>query len=106
MKKANKTKIKRSIIEQLQQRGANIEALSNLVEDYLFFCDLKEQLKADIVTRGVTYPDLNSKGVEVQKENPSTKSLIMLNKQMLAILDKLDIKPSTIVEPDGEDSDL
>lgn len=89
MRKPSKTRVKNSLIEQLTQMGANIPFFEDLVEDYMCLWDVKNGLQKDIKERGVTYIDVSSVGVEMMKNNPSTKELTMVNRQMLSILEKL-----------------
>lgn len=103
MRKPSKTRVKNSLIEQLTQMGANIPFFEDLVEDYMCLWDVKNGLQEDIKERGVTYIDVSSVGVEMMKNNPSTKELTMVNRQMLSILEKLGLSTDKCkVEDDDE----
>lgn len=103
MRKPSKTRVKNSLIEQLTQMGANIPFFEDLVEDYMCLWDVKNGLQKDIKERGVTYIDVSSVGVEMTKNNPSTKELTMVNRQMLSILEKLGLSTDKCkIEDDDE----
>lgn len=103
MRKPSKTRVKNSLIEQLTQIGANIPFFEDLVEDYMCLWDVKNGLQEDIKERGVTYIDVSSVGVEMMKNNPSTKELTMVNRQMLSILEKLGLSTDKCkIEDDDE----
>lgn len=103
MRKPSKTRVKNSLIEQLTQMGANIPFFEDLVEDYMCLWDVKNGLQEDIKERGVTYIDVSSVGVEMMKNNPSTKELTMVNRQMLSILEKLGLSTDKCkIEDDDE----
>lgn len=103
MRKPSKTQVKNSLIEQLTQIGANIPFFEDLVEDYMCLWDVKNGLQTDIKERGVTYIDVSSVGVEMMKNNPSTKELTMVNRQMLSILEKLGLSTDKCkIEDDDE----
>jgi phage terminase small subunit len=75
----------------------------DMAKDYMQLWEIKELLQADIKDRGVVYKDLSSVGVEMQKNNPSVKELININRQMLVIWDKFGLKPDTVKEEDADD---
>lgn len=99
-KQNNKTnkreKIKNSLLAQLKSLGASLEHYEDLINDYMDLWDIKETLTNDIQTRGVTYKDYSSVGVEMQKNNPSTKELVMVNKQMLSLLKELGLSTDKV----------
>lgn len=105
-KKISKKEIKRSIIEQLEKKGANIAIFTDLINDYMSLWDIKNDLQKDIKDRGITYEDYNSHGVKVTKDNPSVKNLININRQMLAIVEKLKLDPNSIIPTEDEDDNL
>ncbi len=82
-------KVHESLTKQLESKSANLDHFADLVNDYMNFWDVKNALSEDIKTRGVMYKDKSSVGVSMQKNNPSTKELVMVNRQMLSILKEL-----------------
>lgn len=102
-KQPTKEQVKKSLIEQLESRGAKLPFFESLIEDYMALWKIADDLKADIKTRGVVYKDFSSVGVEMMKNNPSTKELVMVNKQMTSLLKELDLTTTTCkVEEDEE----
>lgn len=78
-----------SLNVQLAAKGASVSHYEDLIDDYMTLWDTKNALAADIKKRGVVYTDASSVGVQMQKNNPSVKELVMVNRQMLSILKEL-----------------
>lgn len=93
-----KNKVEKSLIKQLEDKGANVECFVDLISDYMDFWTIKEDLLEDIKNRGVVYKDLSSVGVEMDKNNPSTKEVVNISRQMLAILKQLDLSTEVVSE--------
>lgn len=89
--------VKKSLIEQLRNKGADIALFTDQIEDYMAMWDLKEQLKDDIRDTGLRTRD--------GKDNASPKQLPIVNRQMLALLKILGISTDNIIR-DGEGDDL
>ena len=100
----NKTDVINSLKEQLKSRGADIPYFIDLVEDYGKLWNIKNKLITDINTRGVVYDDVSSVGVPMKKNNPSTKELLGVNRQMLCILEKLGLETKNVSS--NEDDEL
>ena len=77
----SKTKIKESLIKQLEAKNANVAHFQDLIYDYLQLYDTKKMLQKDIKTRGVSYKTLSAS-------------------QMLSILKEMGL---TTDAPTGED---
>lgn len=103
MAKMTKAKIKASLNKQLDDMGANIDHYSDLVSDYCALWSVKEQLIKDIEKRGVVYKDFSSVGVEMQKNNPSVKELVGVNKQMLNLLKELGLTTANVRADDDDE---
>lgn len=86
-----KQDVKRSLLNQLEKRGTVDDYLKDVVNDYMSLWDVKDALFLDIKKRGVTYQDTNSAGLLMYKNNPSTKEVIAVNKQMMSILKDLSL---------------
>ena len=86
-------------------KGADTPGFIDLVKDYMKLWATKEKLATDIEERGVVYKDVSSVGVEMMKNNTSVKELIGVNRQMLSILERLnittDFAPITEADDDG-----
>lgn len=97
--------IKKDLIDQLESQSKFGKYYTDMVDDYIYFYELKTQLKKDIKDRGIRYKTTNGNGMEVEKPNESIKNLTMINTQMLKILTDLGLKEP--LEPDpGDDDDL
>ena len=96
--------IKNSLGKQLAMMSASKDHYVDLINDYMGMWDVKNALFADIKLRGVTYKDVSSVGIEMQKNNPSVKELVTVNKQMLSVLKELGL--STANARSGEEDVL
>jgi phage terminase small subunit len=105
-KAALRKAVETSLLNQLERKGTDTPALSNLVEDYMSFWDKKEELNNDLQARGTVITEYNFKGEPILKENPSLKSMIMVNKQMLAILKELRLTADRIISTEDDDVEL
>lgn len=85
-----------SLEEQLAIKGAGISHYTDLLNDYMILWETKNALAADIKKRGVVYQDVSSVGVEMWKNNPSVKELVMVNRQMLSILKELKLSTDEV----------
>lgn len=90
------SRIRGTLVSELAIRGGLCPATESLIDDYMKFFEIKESLVEDIKRRGVTYSELNVKGTELSKENPSVKLFINVNRQMLSILEKLSLDPGSL----------
>lgn len=103
-----KKNVRKSLVEQLINKNADIEVFCDLIDDYMSMWDIKKKLIADIKVRGITYNEPNVRGTLITKNNPSTKELVAVNKQMLSLLKELGLSTDKILsgEPDGDESFL
>jgi hypothetical protein len=93
-RKTVRKEVRKSLIEQLKNKGADIALFTDQVEDYMQLWDLKEMLIDDIQETGLRTAD--------GKDNTSPKQLPVVNRQMLALLKTLGVTTSDIV---GEEDD-
>lgn len=103
---ATAKKVKESLVKQLDDKGANVEHFSSLIDDYLWYWAQEKEMQKDIKTKGRTYKSYSAAGYEIEKENPSVKNSLMYNKQKLAILKELGINTSNVPSEDDEDAKL
>jgi hypothetical protein len=101
--KERRQRIKESLLEQLEMKGADMDHFVDLVEDYMSLWDVKNDLLEDIKKRGVMYKDFSSVGIEMMKNNPSVRELVGINRQMLSILKDLDINTKTVARFNDDD---
>lgn len=97
-------RVKKSLIEQLVAKGADVEIFMDQINDYMSMWDLKETLKDDIEKNGLRMMYKTANGGKAEKDNPSVKQLPAVNKQMLMLLKQMDISTDKAVK-DGGDSD-
>lgn len=91
---------------QLKDAGAEMAHFVDQVRDYMAMWDTKQKLIADIKKRGVVYQDFSATGTLMQKNNPSVKELVGVNRQMLMILKELGLSTSKVSATGDEDDDL
>ena len=99
MKRENlRKKIRKSLMDQLKNKGADIALYADLVEDYMSLWDLKEMLVTDIKETGLRTPDL--------KDSSSPKQLPIVNRQMLAMLKTMKLSTDEIISSGSDSDDL
>lgn len=96
-----KKKIEQSLLSQLVNMGADSEHFKDLINDYINFYDIKNELVADIKSRGVSIEWQNSATQKGYKKNDSVSELVKVNAQMLKILQQLHIETTEA----GDDED-
>lgn len=97
-------RVKKSLIEQLEAKGADVDVFLDQINDYMSMWDLKENLKDDIKENGLRMYYTASNGGKAEKDNPSVKQLPIVNKQMLMLLKQMDISTDKAVK-EGCDMD-
>ena len=96
-------KVRKSLIRQLEAKNACFDHFIGLVNDYCFYFETVEQLKKDILEKGVTYTSMSASGKEYEKDNPALKLLPGYTRQMLQILKDLGLNTANVmVEEDDE----
>ena len=95
------TKIRNSLIQQLKNRGADVEHFLALIDDYIWYYNQEKAMQRDIKTKGMSYKAISASGKEYEKENPSIKNAVMYNKEKLAILKQLELSTTNV----GSDED-
>ena len=87
--------VKKSLVDQLKRKGADIALFKDQVDDYMAMWDLKEQLIEDIRETGLRTSD--------GKDNSSPKQLPIVNRQMLSLLKILQIAPDDVLIEGDDD---
>ncbi len=100
-----RSRVKKSLIEQLKAKGADIDIFTDQINDYMAMWDLKECLKADIEENGLRMMYSTANGGRAEKDNPSVKQLPAVNKQMLMLLKQMEISTDNAVRKGGDKSD-
>jgi len=98
--------IRADLIEQLNRKGTATEYFTDLVNDYVYYCEIKDGLITDIKKRGMFYTEYAGTPSERIKENSSVRTLINTNKIMLQILKDLKLNAPITDEPDDENDIL
>lgn len=98
--------VKKSLIRQLEDRGANVDHFIGLIEDYVFYYKQEKKLQADVRKNGMTIKAKSAAGHEYDKENPAIKASALCNKQKLSILRELNLTTDTVPPPDDSGGDL
>lgn len=98
-----RVEIKEDLLDQLARNGTTGKYYIDLVDKYMDFWDLENELIADIKKRGAIVEYNNGGGQKGQKKNDSIDQRIKVNTRMLKILDSLGIKP--VGDDSGDDED-
>ena len=100
MARISRIRVKRSLLSQLRFLAEGYEPSDHfvdLVEDYMKLWDVKVLLQKDIKRRGVSFRTPSASGSMIEKQNPSTKELVMVTKQMLSMLKELNLTTDEMV---------
>lgn len=89
------TAIRKSLMEQLESRGADISLYKDIVDQYIKNIDLIRQFQADIELRGVY-------DAVAMKDNPSIRNLLATQKQNTALLKSMELSTTKCVVDDDE----
>jgi hypothetical protein len=103
---ASAKKIKDSLINQLEKKGANVDHFMALIDDYIWYFNQEKAMQKDIKDRGLTIKTTSASGYPIEKENPSIKNAMAYNKQKLAILKELQLTTQNCILEDDEDETL
>jgi len=92
--------IKRDLLDQLDENGMLGRFYEDIVDDYLEFAKLKNELQEDIEKKGIRFKVMTGNGIMADKPNESVQNLVKVNAQMLKILADLDLKKPKVVDED------
>ena len=98
--------IRKDLQEQLLSQNKFGKQFEDMIEDYIFFVKLKEDLQYDIKCNGLRYRTMTGNGYPVDKPNESVQNLVKINAQMLKILQDLELKTPDEGPKEGEGDDL
>lgn len=104
--KEKKSAIKEDLQNQLVAQNKFGKQFDDMIDDYLYFVELKERLQYDLDTNGIRYKTTGGNGFTSYKPNESCERLIKTNAQMLKILQELDLKAPEEDLKEGEGDDL
>ncbi len=89
-------KIKKDLLEQLEEKGLTQSFYTSLVDDYLDLWDIKNMLIKNIREEGVVITYNNGGGQTGRKKNDAVPELNKVNGQMLKILCDLGLRGADI----------
>ena len=95
--------IRDSLCRQLQEKGASVAHFQDLVDSYLYFCQMEKKMQADVRKNGFTIPAISSQGHKYQKDNPAVKGAALYNRQKLSILKDMGLTTDSCRNPDDDD---
>lgn len=98
--------IKKDLTDQLISQNKFGEPFNDMIENYLFYVKLKEELQYDIKRKGIRYEARTGNGYKTDKPNESVKNLINVTTEMRKILQDLDLKEPKEPPEEGEKDDL
>lgn len=98
-----KEEIREDLQNQLVAQNKFGKQFDDMIEDYIYFVELKERLQYDLDTNGIRYKSTGGNGFTTYKPNESYERLLKINGQMLTILEKLDLKAPDDNEAGDED---
>lgn len=87
-----KKQMESSLREQLKLQGKTSDFYTDLVNDYIYYWEMKKKLIADIKKKGVRYLAVNGNGITVEKANENIQNLQKTTATMLKILADLNLK--------------
>ena len=98
--------IRKDLKDQLIAQNKYGEHFNDMIENYLFYVKLKEELQYDIDTRVIRYEARTGNGYKTDKPNESIKNLTNVTTEMRKILQDLDLKEPEEPPEEGEGDDL
>lgn len=100
MRKITEKMMRNSLQMQLKAQGKTDHFYMDMVETYIFYWKMKQDLEADIKAKGLRYECRNGNGVLTEKANESVVNLQKTTATMLKILSDLKLR-----EPKATDDD-
>lgn len=95
--------VKNDLLEQLKMQNKTYKYYTDMVENYMFYWRVKEDLEEDISEKGIRYKTVNGNGIEVEKPNESIQNLQKTTIIMLKILAGLNLKEPLMSSTDEDD---
>lgn len=92
--------LKKAMLADLALRGLDETVYTDKVEEYMDFWVLRQELKADIVQRGLTATDDMGR----QKENRSISLAVQVSRQMMALFSAMGFRSSDFMGAGADDA--
>ena len=103
----NKAKLVREdLTNQLRSLNKFGKFYDDLVDDYVYYLDLKDYLIKDLRTVGIRYLAPTGNGHSALKQNESLQNLPKVTQLMLKILNDLGLQEPTVTDESASDDDL
>ena len=99
MAKTNAAIIREDLLAQLRSQEKNGKYYDDLISDYIYYLELKKELKKDIRDKGIRYQTTNAAGKEIEKSNESIVNITKVTTLMLKILSELKLNEPIIHPP-------
>lgn len=96
--------IKNDLLKQLQLQNKTGNHYLDLVEQYMRYYVIKEELDSDIREKGIRYMCMNGNGIEVERPNESVDRLLKITPTMTKLLDSLGLKEPIVQQQSDGDS--
>ena len=90
--------IRKALLDELEKQGKLTEYNISLVDDYVHYDMMKDELMKDIEKTGPRYTVEGTAGKMITKDNKSYGQAFNCTSVMLKILTKLDIEKSVVDE--------
>lgn len=101
--KVTQKQVKDSLLEQLELQNKTSDFYTDLVNDYIYYWNLKKKMQDDIKINGLRVKSTSGNGFEITKPNESVNNLPKITTTMLKILNDLNLREplfNTTVEDD------
>src|SRR6056297_2638159 len=95
--------IKKDLLKQLNDNGVRGNHYVDLIEDYMYLWDIKNQLIENVKEKGVSIRYQNGENQYGYKKNDSISELNRTNRQMLTILNDLGLKVADMKVVDNDE---
>ena len=97
--------VRDSLIEQLKNRGADIDIYISRIDDYCWLNHKLQEMKKDVDEKGMTYRAISSSGKEYDKDNPSVIGVLKYSQEMTKILANLKLNVDNVIKDSDIDPD-
>lgn len=102
-----KRNIQKDLEDQLVEQNKFGSQFTDMIQNYIYYVELKERLKYDIKVRGIRYECVGGNGFITTKPNESCERIIKVTTEMRKILCDLELKEPEAEKPtDGIEDDL
>lgn len=90
--KKTQAEIRKSLIAQLAEKGADVSHYLSLIDDYMYYQQQEKAMQTDIRKNGRMIKCTSAAGKLYDTENPAIKEAVLYNRQKLMILKALGLE--------------